>query len=163
MLSRTPSLVRIHLAVVLFGFPGLFGKWLALLPVPIVFGRVSFAAATLALVMAAGRRGSPASGVAGISSGSLVCGLVLAVHWTTFFQSVQVSSVAVDPRLLELSGVHGLPRTAADEGALGPGQPDLCPPVRPWHRPDRSALRSLRRRPPGRPLGPPGRPDVLPS
>jgi drug/metabolite transporter (DMT)-like permease len=94
VLSRTPSLVRIHLAVVLFGFPGLFGKWLALPPVLIVFGRVAFAAATLAVVMAAGRRGFRVGSRRDLLR-LLVCGFVLAVHWTTFFQSVQVSSVAV--------------------------------------------------------------------
>jgi drug/metabolite transporter (DMT)-like permease len=94
VLSRTPSLVRIHLAVVLFGFPGLFGKWLALPPVLIVFGRVVFAAATLAVVMAAGRRGFRVGSRRDLLR-LLACGLILAVHWTTFFQSVQVSSVAV--------------------------------------------------------------------
>ncbi len=94
MLSRTPSLVRIHLAVFLFGFPGLFGKWLALPPVLIVFGRVVFAAATLAAVMAAGRRGFRVGSRRDLLR-LLVCGLVLAVHWTVFFQSVQVASVAV--------------------------------------------------------------------
>ncbi len=94
MLSRAPSLVRIHLAVVLFGFTGLFGKWLALPPVLIVFGRVLFAAATLAVVLAAGRRGFRVGSRRDLLR-LLVCGLVLAVHWTTFFKSVQVSSVAV--------------------------------------------------------------------
>jgi len=92
--SHSPSLIRIHLAVVLFGFPGLFGKWLALPPVLIVFGRVAFAAATLAVVMAAGRRGFRVGSRRDLLR-LLVCGLVLAVHWTTFFKSVQVSSVAV--------------------------------------------------------------------
>ena len=32
MRARSRSLIEIHLAVFLFGFPGLFGKWLALSP-----------------------------------------------------------------------------------------------------------------------------------
>jgi drug/metabolite transporter (DMT)-like permease len=91
---RRRSLVEIHLAVFLFGFPGLFGKWLALSPALIVFGRVVFAAATLAAVMALTRRPFRV-----LPRGDLVrlaaCGLILAVHWTVFFKSVQVSSVAV--------------------------------------------------------------------
>ncbi len=94
MPTRSRSLAEIHLAVFLFGFPGLFGKWLALPPVVIVFGRVLFACLTLAAVMAAGRRSfrvSPRRDLLLLA----VCGVVLAAHWTMFFKSVQVSSVAV--------------------------------------------------------------------
>lgn len=92
--SRRRSLTEIHLAVFLFGFPGLFGKWLSLAPPLIVFGRVLFAAAALAAVLAFGRRPfrvAPLSDIARLAA----CGLILAVHWTVFFKSVQVSSVAV--------------------------------------------------------------------
>ena len=91
---RHRDLAEIHLAVFLFGFPGLFGKWLALSPALIVFGRVLFASLTLAAVMALGRRAfrvSPGRDLALLVG----CGLILAVHWTLFFKSVQVSSVAV--------------------------------------------------------------------
>ena len=94
MPPRSRSLAEIHLAVFLFGFPGLFGKWLALPAVLIVFGRVLFACAALAAVMALGRasfRVSPRRDLFLFA----VCGLVLAAHWTMFFRSVQVSSVAV--------------------------------------------------------------------
>ena len=92
--ARHRSLVEIHVAVFLFGFPGLFGKWLALPPTLIVFGRVLFASLALAGVMALGRRAfriPPRRDLALLA----VCGLVLAAHWTVFFKSVQVSSVAV--------------------------------------------------------------------
>lgn len=93
--TRSRSLAEIHLAVFLFGFPGLFGKWLAL-PAPlIVFGRVLFACLALAGLMAARRAGElrPASRRDLVRL--LLCGLILAVHWTMFFRAVQVSSVAV--------------------------------------------------------------------
>jgi len=91
---RSRSLLEIHSAVFLFGFPGLFGKWLALSPALIVFGRVLFAALTLFLILALGRRSfriAPRRDVFLL----LACGLVLAAHWTMFFKAVQVSSVAV--------------------------------------------------------------------
>ena len=94
MHPRSRSLVEIHAAVFLFGFPGLFGKWLALPPALIVFGRVLFASLTLAAVLALGRRAfriSPRRDIALL----VACGFILAVHWTLFFKSVQVSSVAV--------------------------------------------------------------------
>lgn len=94
MNPRRQSLWEIHVAVLLFGFPGLFGKWIPLSPPQIVFGRVLFAALALGAVLALGRRSFriASRGDAGLLA---LCGLILAVHWTLFFQSVQVSSVAV--------------------------------------------------------------------
>jgi drug/metabolite transporter (DMT)-like permease len=92
--SRSRSLAEIHLAVLLFGFPGLFGKWLALPAVVIVFGRVLFASLALGAVMRLRRipfAVRPRRDLALF----VLCGLILAVHWTMFFRSVQVSSVAV--------------------------------------------------------------------
>jgi drug/metabolite transporter (DMT)-like permease len=92
--ARSRSLIEIHLAVFLFGFPGLFGKWLALPPVLIVFGRVLFASLTLAVIMVLLKRPLRISRRPDVLI-LLGCGLVLAAHWTMFFKSVQVSSVAV--------------------------------------------------------------------
>jgi drug/metabolite transporter (DMT)-like permease len=91
---RPRSLAQIHLAVLLFGFPGLFGKWLALPAVVIVFGRVLFASLALAGIMRLRKvpfRVRPRRDLFLLG----LCGLVLAVHWTMFFRAVQVSSVAV--------------------------------------------------------------------
>jgi drug/metabolite transporter (DMT)-like permease len=92
--TRSRSLAEIHLAVLLFGVPGLFAKWLPVPAVLIVFGRVAFASVTLAAVMALRRvsfRVRPGRDLALLG----LCGLVLAAHWTMFFRSIQVSSVAV--------------------------------------------------------------------
>src|SRR5258706_6090713 len=43
------ALLALHAAVLLFGFAGLFGKWLALPAVTIVFGRSAIAAVALSL------------------------------------------------------------------------------------------------------------------
>ncbi|MDH4196896.1 MAG: DMT family transporter [Candidatus Aminicenantes bacterium] len=88
------SLIEIHIAVLLFGFPGLFGKWLALPPQVIVLGRVAFAALALSFVILATKR---TLRVETVSDNLLLfgCGLLLAFHWTAFFRSVQVSSVAI--------------------------------------------------------------------
>ena len=84
-----PALLSLHVAVVLFGFAGLFGQWLALPPVVIVLGRTVVAALALAL-LAAGQRQAlrPDRGLAGN-------GAILALHWVTFFEAIQVSSVAI--------------------------------------------------------------------
>ncbi|MEQ9570407.1 MAG: EamA family transporter, partial [Longimicrobiales bacterium] len=92
-----PPLLSVHLAVLLFGAAGLFGKLLALPPTVIVLGRVVFASAALGAVLAArGRRGTDRrAGGGGPVWGLAALGLLLAVHWVTFFHAIQVSSVAV--------------------------------------------------------------------
>lgn len=96
MSPHSRNLLRIHAAVLLFGFAGLFGheRVLHLPSVVIVFGRVVFASATL-LLLALARRGilQPASRRSLIAFSLL--GVLLALHWTTFFQAVKTSSVAL--------------------------------------------------------------------
>ena len=86
---RASDLVLIHAAVLLFGFAGLFGKWLALPPVAIVLGRTIVAALALAaLALARGRAAGPTRLLA-------ANGVVLAIHWTAFFEAIAASSVAI--------------------------------------------------------------------
>lgn len=93
-LGLRKSLLEIHLATVLFGLAGLFGKWLALPPTLIVLGRVSFASAALGIVL--WRKRQNLRPILGARAGLLVLlGVLLAVHWSAFFQAIQVSSVAV--------------------------------------------------------------------
>jgi len=49
-MTRPGALLALHGAVLLFGFAGLFGKWLALSPLVIVFGRALVAAGALRLL-----------------------------------------------------------------------------------------------------------------
>jgi drug/metabolite transporter (DMT)-like permease len=101
MSAYSRNLLQIHVAVLLFGFAGLFGKFLPLAPVAIVFGRVVFA--SLALLLTAllwrGRGGGTPLAEKGGETPPLpafaALGILLAVHWTTFFQSVQTSNVAL--------------------------------------------------------------------
>jgi drug/metabolite transporter (DMT)-like permease len=88
-MSRPSALLALHFAVALFGFAGLFGKWLALPPVGIVFGRTLVAAAALAVIARLRtERGAPTLALA-------VNGAILALHWVTFFQAIQVANVAI--------------------------------------------------------------------
>jgi len=89
-MSIVTSLVALHVSVVLFGFAGLFGKWVALSAVAIVVGRTLIAAATLAVIAAIIRetRSRP-------SLALLVNGGILALHWVAFFAAIKVSTVAI--------------------------------------------------------------------
>jgi len=92
--GRWESLLEIHGAVVLFGLTGLFGKWLALSPLIIVLGRVFFAALILGLILLFTHR-SIRVARPGDRLLFMALGILLAVHWSVFFLSVQVSTVAV--------------------------------------------------------------------
>jgi len=88
------SLFEIHIAVLLFGLAGLFGKWITLSPVIIVLGRVFFASITLGLLLWLSKQKIK------ISSSKdffyfLLLGIILSIHWISFFKSIQVSTVAV--------------------------------------------------------------------
>jgi drug/metabolite transporter (DMT)-like permease len=89
-MSPRLALLMLHAAVALFGFAALFGKWLALAPTQIVLGRTVVGAACLALVsLLRDRRLAPPD------RGLAMNGVLLAVHWVSFFAAVQVSSVAI--------------------------------------------------------------------
>ena len=88
-MTHAAALVALHAAVALFGFAGLFGKWLALSPVAIVLGRTAIAAVALGILRLRARRHA-AFDVRLIGNG-----VVLALHWLSFFEAIQVSTVAV--------------------------------------------------------------------
>ena len=75
----------------LFGFAGLFGKWIAWDPVAIVLGRTTVAAIVLAFVVRY-RLGAlrPPHWMRMVPNG-----VILAVHWVAFFTAIQVSTVAI--------------------------------------------------------------------
>ena len=93
-MSRQKSLIEIHLATVLFGLAGLFGKWLAFSPLLIVAGRVVFASAALGILLLSLKQSFQARPRHDYFL-FFFLGFILAVHWVSFFKSIQVSTVAV--------------------------------------------------------------------
>lgn len=94
MENKTRSLIEIHTAVVLFGLAGLFGKFVSLPSTVIVLGRVFFASITLGLVFLITKQTFKLKALKDCFFLG-VLGIILAIHWTTFFQSIKVSTVAV--------------------------------------------------------------------
>ncbi len=88
------NLFRLHLAVFLFGFAGLFGKWIAQPPVTIVFGRTFLAAAGLSLFLFVRKEKRPWH-TGGFAASLLVSGAVLAFHWLAFFNAIRLASVTL--------------------------------------------------------------------
>lgn len=95
MTSRGTALASMHLATLLFGVSGVFGRLTACSAEMIVFGRTVFALAVLWLLL--WRRGRlPWRGVDGRQAGRLVlAAILLAVHWFTFFLGIKIGGVAV--------------------------------------------------------------------
>ncbi|MBW2193056.1 MAG: EamA family transporter [Deltaproteobacteria bacterium] len=94
MTRKHYSMLEIHIAVLLFGLAGLFGKWLALPPTVIVFGRTFFAALTLGAILFYTKTSLRAKSRQD-QIVLILLGAVLGVHWVTFFHAIQVSTVAV--------------------------------------------------------------------
>lgn len=88
------SLAKIHFAVLLFGMTGVFGKLLTVSPEIIVFGRTFIASIFLLLVMNVRKICFKLKNTADVF-GMVVMGALLAIHWMTFFYSVQLSTVAI--------------------------------------------------------------------
>ncbi|WP_062259949.1 DMT family transporter [Endozoicomonas arenosclerae] len=94
MTTTRQPLLQVHIAVFLFGISGLFAKLLPLDVSQIVLGRTLIGAASILLYL------SWCGSIKGVFLAhrwwiNLVMGAVLALHWMTFFYSIQVSSVAV--------------------------------------------------------------------
>ena len=91
---RTRSLLEIHIAVLLFGLTGLFGKFLSIPPQHIVLGRVFFASLAIGCYFKIKGQNIRLNSVQDYIVVAAL-GALLAFHWTAFFTSVQVSTVAI--------------------------------------------------------------------
>ena len=88
------GLVKIHAGVVLFGLVGLFGKLINLPSAVIVFGRVVFASISVFLLLIiTGETISLEGNRDYLYMGGL--GVILAIHWGSFFRAIKLSTVAI--------------------------------------------------------------------
>ena len=88
------SVLLLHLSVMLFGFSAVLGQFVDAPAAVIAGGRVVWSSAALLLFALAGKRSLKLQGKKDYAV-ALAAGVVLAIHWTTFFQSIQTSSVAI--------------------------------------------------------------------
>lgn len=94
MSAKNRSLLEIHIAVLLFGLAGLFGKWIDQPAMIIVLGRVFFASIFLVVLLLWRKERIRLNKRQDYLYLGLM-GVVLAIHWVTFFQAIQVSTVAI--------------------------------------------------------------------
>lgn len=92
--NRRLGLIQIHIVALLVGFAGLFGKLLDVGPEVIVAGRTIFG--SLALLAAISLTGTSLRVRSRKDLLVLAAsGFILALHWYSFFRSIQVSTVAI--------------------------------------------------------------------
>jgi drug/metabolite transporter (DMT)-like permease len=91
---RRRSLIMLQAAVIMFSFSGVISRSLSVSSVTIACGRVICSSWILFILLK----------IKGASIGAksktdarltIAAGIILAIHWTAFFQSIQVSSVAI--------------------------------------------------------------------
>lgn len=93
MSERNKTLIGLHIAVLLAGATGLFGRFISLGELPLVWYRVIVSGLTLAAVLAATGHLHRISLKAVMKIAG--CGMLLAVHWVAFFASIKHSNVSV--------------------------------------------------------------------
>lgn len=92
--KKLQGLLSVHIAVALFGVAGVFAKLLTIEPALIVFGRTFFACVALLVVLPL-VKGDMRLKEGKDALGFLLMGTILALHWVTFFHSIQISTVAI--------------------------------------------------------------------
>lgn len=88
------ALIAVHTTALLFGLTGIFGELIHASATLITAGRAVFATITLLLFIAhAGHRPvMPSPKAIGVL---ILAGILLALHWTTFFVSVKIGGIAM--------------------------------------------------------------------
>lgn len=93
MNNKTKNLMQIHFSVLLFGITGIFGKLITLPSIIIVLGRVIFSSLSLYIFLKFTKQDIKLK-----EKKHYFClvfmGIILAVHWTTFYQAIKLSTVA---------------------------------------------------------------------
>ncbi|MFB0918775.1 MAG: DMT family transporter [Clostridiaceae bacterium] len=92
--SKTSVILLLNLSVMLFGLSSVIGKFVEASPVMVAWGRVVTSVIILFFIMKFKKEDFTLEGKKDIML-AILGGVILAVHWTTFFQSVQVASVAI--------------------------------------------------------------------
>ena len=88
------SLISLHIAVMLFGLSAVLGQFVTAPAVIVAGGRVICSSLLLFLLSIAGRASLKLKSRKDYAI-AVFAGIILAVHWTTFFQAIQSSSVAI--------------------------------------------------------------------
>ena len=101
--ARTRAWLQLHFCVVLWGFPAIFGRLISLPALPLVWWRMGLVGAALLLVPRfwRGLRGLPVRQIS-IYAG---IGVLVALHWLTFYESIKLSNASIGATCMALMSV----------------------------------------------------------
>ncbi len=101
MTERIKNLILMHFVVLIFGFTGILGKLITIEAVPLVFWRTAIGAATIYLWLKLRNKVTNKSW----ATIAKLCGvgILIAIHWVTFFASIKASNVSIALTMLAVS------------------------------------------------------------
>jgi len=90
-----------HFVVLIFGFTGILGKLITIEAVPLVFWRTAIGAVTIYLWLKLQNQVTKKSWATIAKLGGV--GILIAIHWVTFFASIKASNVSIALTMLAVS------------------------------------------------------------
>lgn len=91
--SKLKNYLHLHLIVFIWGFTAVLGKLITLDALPLVWYRMLIAAALILVYIRVKKTSLKINKKQGITM--LIAGIVIALHWVTFFKAIKVSNVSV--------------------------------------------------------------------
>lgn len=91
--SRVKDYLHLHLIVFIWGFTAILGKLISIDAIPLVWYRMSLASIFIALYFLIKRKQIKIDGKAIFKF--FITGIIIALHWITFFKAIKVSNVSV--------------------------------------------------------------------
>ena len=99
--SRAKNILLMHFVILIFGFTGILGKLISIDAVPLVFWRTLIGGGAIYVWLKLRREISKKSHLDLLKMGGI--GLLVAIHWITFFASIKASNVSVALTMLATS------------------------------------------------------------
>ena len=99
--SRAKNILLMHFVILIFGFTGILGKLITIEAIPLVFWRTLIGGGAIYVWLKLRRNVSKKSTSDVLKMGGI--GLLVAIHWITFFASIKISNVSVALTMLATS------------------------------------------------------------
>jgi drug/metabolite transporter (DMT)-like permease len=99
--SRAKNILLMHFVILIFGFTGILGKLITIEAIPLVFWRTLIGGGAIYVWLKVRREVSKKSASDVLKMGGI--GLLVAIHWITFFASIKISNVSVALTMLATS------------------------------------------------------------
>lgn len=97
--------ILLHVIILMWGFTGILGKIISLDPLPIVWYRVLIAIVSLGLILPLLKRSLKLNSFREFLFLSVV-GIVVALHWVTFYMAIDLSTASLGILCLSTTTIH---------------------------------------------------------